>query len=116
MWEPEVAARALRTRSRLAIGCGAGLAFFALFGAWAYRAMIGGDDNDNLFNDLPEAFESLIRAAGFVKPTSQSSRRPEPRACADPAYASPNFCADWLQVYCNQGSTVVQVGVRTVRT
>jgi ABC-2 type transport system permease protein len=64
MWTSDVAARALRTRSRLAIGCGAGLAAFAMLGAWAYGAMVGGDEKDNLFNDLPEAFESLIGATG----------------------------------------------------
>jgi ABC-2 type transport system permease protein len=64
MWRADVAARALQTRSRLAVGCGAGLAVFAVFAAWAYGAMIGGDDGDDLFNDLPEAFESLIGATG----------------------------------------------------
>jgi ABC-2 type transport system permease protein len=64
MWRADVAERALHTRTRLAVGCGAGLAAFALFAAWAYGAMLGGDDDSDLFDDLPAAFEGLIGASG----------------------------------------------------
>jgi ABC-2 type transport system permease protein len=64
MWRADIARRALDTRTRLAIGCGAGLAAFALFAAWAYGAMLGGDADSDLFDDLPAAFEGLIGASG----------------------------------------------------
>jgi ABC-2 type transport system permease protein len=64
MWRADVAERAMRTRWRLAVGCGVGLAIFALFAAWAYETMLGGDDDGTLFDDLPAAFEGLIGASG----------------------------------------------------
>lgn len=64
MWRADVAERAMRTRWRLAVGCGAGLAIFTLFAGWAYQAMLGGDEYGTLFDDLPAAFEGLIGASG----------------------------------------------------